>query len=149
MALLAKGTWIVAAGGDSALFLENTGTPDKPKLSLHERVKSDGPEMELADRPGRMQDTGKQQLSALELTDHEQIARDRFAAGVAEKINKLVKKQDIGRLVVVAPPKTLSVLRHEMSPETKKVVLAEIDKDLIHHPLEKIGALVASDIDGL
>ncbi len=149
MALLAKGTWIVVAGGDTALFLENTGTPDKPRLSLHEREKSDGPDMELADRPGRMQDTGKQQLSALELTDHEQIARDRFAAVVAEKINKLVKKQGIARLVVVAPPKTLSVLRQEMSPATQKVVLAEIDKDLVHHPLEKIGALVAADIDGL
>ncbi|TVS00942.1 MAG: host attachment protein [Rhodobacteraceae bacterium] len=149
MALLAKGIWIIAAGGERALFLENIGTPDKPKLSLHERAESDGTDMELADRPGRMQDTGKQQLSAMEMTDHDQLARDRFAAQVAAKINKLVTKKGIGRLIVVAPPHTLSVLRSEISDAARKTIMAEIDKDLTHHPLEKIGALVAADIDPL
>ena len=147
MALLAKGIWIVAAGGERALFLENIGTPDAPKLSLRERAESEGTGMELADRPGRMQDTGKQQLSALEMTDHDQLARDRFAAQVAAKINKLVTKQGISRLVVVAPPHTLSVLRNEISDTARKAVMAEIDKDLTHHPLEKIGTLVAADIE--
>lgn len=149
MALLAKGIWIVVADGERALFLENTGTPDKPKLSLREKAQAEDDGMELTDRPGRMQDTGRQQLSAMELTDHERLARERFAVTVAERINRLAGRDGVSRLVVVAPPQTLAVLRDHISDGARKAVLAEIDKDLTHHPLDKIGALVAADIDPL
>lgn len=149
MALLAKGIWVVVADGERALFLENIGTADKPKLSLHEKVQAEDDGMELTDRPGRMQDTGRQQLSAMELTDHERLARERFAVTVADRINKRAGRDGMSRLVVVAPPQTLAVLRDEISDTARKTVLAEIDKDLTHHPLDKIAKLVAADIDPL
>jgi len=149
MALLAKGIWIVVADGERALFLVNQGTPDKPSLTLHEKMQGEGATMEQVDRPGRMQDTGRQQLSAMEMTDHDRIARDRFAETVAERINALVLKGKIGRLVMVAPPQTLGGLRAAISDQTQAAMVAEIDKDLTQHPLPKIGQLVASHIDPL
>ncbi|NYS24970.1 host attachment protein [Rhodobacteraceae bacterium 2376] len=147
MALLAKGVWALVADGERALFLENEGTPDKPRLALRRKLESAGADMELADKPGRMQDTGRQQLSAMELTDHDRIARDRFAQSVAETLNGMVAKKGIERLVIVAPPQTLSGLRDGVSDATRAVILAEIDKDLIHHPLDKVGKLIAQDIE--
>lgn len=147
MALLAKGIWVVVADGERALLLENEGTPREPRLVLHRKLESAGTEMDLTDRPGRMQDTGRQQLSAMELTDHDRIARDRFAAEVSGQLNALVGKGRISRLVVVAPPHTLGAMREAFSDATSGVILAEIDKDLTHHPLDRIAKLVVEEID--
>ena len=147
MALLAKGIWVVVADGERALLLENDGTPQKPRLVLRQKLESDGPGMDLADKPGRMQDTGRQQLSAMEPTDHDRIAADRFGADVAERIGALVEKGKISKVVVVAPPHTLGAMRDAYDGKTRAAILAEIDKDLTNHPLDKIGDLVAQDID--
>ena len=147
MALLAKGIWALVANGERALLLENEGTPAEPRLVVRHKLESAGADMELADKPGRMQDTGRQQLSAMELTDHDRMARDRFAHDVADAVNLMVKKKGISRLVIVAPPQTLAGLRNGVSDHTRAVILAEIDKDLSHHPLDKVGKLIAQDID--
>jgi protein required for attachment to host cells len=41
-------------------------------------------------------------------------------------------------LIVVAPPKTLAELRNAFHPDVKAYIVAEINKDLTRHPLEKL-----------
>ena len=147
MALLAKGIWALVANGERALFLENEGTPDAPKMVLRRKLEGGEADMELVDKPGRMQDTGRQQLSAMELTDHDRLARERFAQEVAQVLNATVDKQEIRRLVIVAPPQTLAVLRDEVSDATRAATLVEVDKDYIQHSLDKVGKLIAQDIE--
>ena len=45
-------------------------------------------------------------------------------------------------MVVVAPPHTLSVLRHHYEPAVKARLVAEIDKDLTKHPVSEITRLI-------
>lgn len=149
MALLAKGTWVVLADGEKALICENTGTPRAPRLRLHAKMdQALAPQRELAaDRPGRMPDPGRNQRSAMEATDYNRQAKERFAADVAERVNRIAGKAEIGRLVIAAPPTLLAVLREGLTPEVGERIIAQLPKTLTQHPLSALGAKVADLID--
>lgn len=151
MALLAKGTWVVVADGEKALICENVGTPRAPRLRLHARMAQElAPDRELsADRPGRMPDPGPGQRSAMEETDYHRQAKERFAAEVAERLNRLAERAELSRVVVAAPPQSLAILRAGLSPAVADRVIAELPKTLTQHPLGRIGAQVADLIDPL
>ena len=46
--------------------------------------------------------------------------------------------------MIVVPPKVLAEIRRDLSNETHRKVRAEIPKDLTHHPIPEIEALLAS-----
>ena len=106
MALLAKGTWVVLVDGEKALICENTGTTRAPRLRLHAKMaQALEPNREMAtDRPGRMPDNGRNQRSAMEETDLNRQAKERFVADVAARLNRLAGKTEVGRMVIAAPP---------------------------------------------
>ena len=149
MALLAKGTWVVLVDGEKALICENTGTQRAPRLRLHAKMAQElEPNREMAtDRPGRMPDNGRNQRSAMEETDFNRQAKERFVAEVAARVNRLAGKTEIGRMVVAAPPQLLSVLRDELDEGLRGRVIAELPKTLTQHPLSALGARVAALVD--
>lgn len=151
MALLAKGTWVVVADGEKALILENLGTPRAPRLKVHAKMAQPAaPTRELAtDRPGRFADPGPNQRSAAEMTDLHRQAKERFAGEVTERLNALAAREGVNRLVIAAPPQTLAVLREGLAPGVAARVIAELPKTLTHHPLNRLGGLVADQIDPL
>ena len=151
MALLAKGTWVVLLDGEKALICENTGTTRAPRLRLHAKMAQElEPQRELAtDRPGRMPDTGRNQRSAMEATDFNRQAKERFAAEVAERVNRLADRAEIARLVIAAPPQLLSVLRDGLNGGVRGRVIAELPKTLTQHPLSALGGKVADLVDPL
>ena len=70
------------------------------------------------------------------------LEEHRFAAAMAERINKAAAERQFKEIVVVAPPKILADLRRAFSAETKKRVVAEIAKDLTKHPLSEIAKIL-------
>jgi len=157
MALLANGAWVVVLDGEKAMILENTGTPSAPKLRLHEKMEQ---ELEAnreigSDRPGRMPDRpgladrSQGPMSAMEQTDYHRLAKERFVATIAARVNKLAAKGSLGPLVIAAPPQSLAVLRDHLSPAVIGTLIAELPKTLTQHPLDKIGQMIAGDIDAL
>ena len=50
----------------------------------------------------------------------------------------LVREKNVPALIIAAPPKTLAELRRTFHPEVTKLIIAEIDKDLTHHPVYDI-----------
>jgi protein required for attachment to host cells len=151
MALLAKGSWVVVADGAKALICENIGTPRAPRLRVHDRKTQDLPrEREMgSDRPGRMPDPGPGQRSAMEAVDHHRLAKERFAAELAERVNALMARQPEGRLVVLAPPQILPVLREGLDAAATGRLVAALPRTLTHLPLSELGSAVAELIDPL
>ena len=151
MALLAKGTWVVLADGEKALICENVGTPRAPRLKLHAKMEQTllADREIAADRPGRMPDPGPGQRSAMEETDYHRQAKERFAAEVAGRLNRMALRADVARLVVAAPPQVLSVLRAGFDEAVTPRVIAALPKTLTQHPLGKVGGMVADLIDPL
>lgn len=138
--------WILVGDGQKALFLRNAGDAERPSLETIDVFRHENPPTreQGADKPGRLQDRGVQQRSAVQETDWHQLEKDRFADWVAEILYKAAHEQAFERLIVVAPPKTLGELRRVFHPEVEKRVVGTLDKDLTNHPVDRIGALLLS-----
>lgn len=138
--------WILVGDGQKALFLRNAGDAEQPSLETIDVLRHENPPTreQGADRPGRLQDRGVQQRSAVQETDWHQLEKDRFADWVAEILYKAAQGKAFERLIVVAPPKTLGELRRVFHSEVEKRVVGTLDKDLTNHPVDRIRELLVS-----
>lgn len=129
-----KPTWILVMRRTGATIFASQGK-DQP-LEIAREIEH--PEGRLkagdmdADRPGRAFDrggAGSHSMSTEESrTDH---VDQRFAATVAHDLEHARHVGQFSHVVLVAAPKLLGKLRAELSENTRKVVLAELAKDLV------------------
>ncbi|PTX00829.1 host attachment family protein [Pararhodobacter aggregans] len=146
---LTKGTWVLVADGQKALFLRNDMDAQDPHLVVIRIEEQDNPadRGQATDRPGRMYDGGPGQRSALAETDFHQLAKERFADDLAEILYKQAHRGAFDRLVIVAPPPVLGDLRGKLHKEVASRVVAELDKTLTNHPLDKIEAMLKDELE--
>lgn len=149
MARIKNGTWIVVADSEKALFLQNLTDHDDPHLEVTDKDEQDNPSdrAQSANRPGRMPDTGEGHRSAMDDTDWHELAKERFAADLAEKLYGEAHKGNFDRLILVASPQVLGSLRAELHQEVTDKIVAEIPKTLTNHPVNKIEELVKKELD--
>lgn len=131
------GGYVVVCDGGKALVLRNEGPLFKPDLRV-QRVFEAPPNppthAQGTDRPPRVRLGDRR--SAIEQTDWHDLAERRFADEVALALNAI---EPMTALVIVAPPRTLAEMRRALPERLKRVVIAEVDKDLTKHPVEEIG----------
>jgi len=149
MATLKHGTWVLIADGEKALFLRNDLDEINPDLNVVRIEEQENPSdaEQGVEPPGRMEDTGVQQRSAMQEADWHQLAKDRFADELADLLYKYAHKSAFSRLVVVAPPRVLGELRKTVHKEVASRIVAEVDKDLTNHPLDKVERLLKEELD--
>ena len=100
-----------------------------PTAHLHDRDL-------MSDRPGRSYESFGGARHALEReNDPRQREAVRFARRIARRLDEARRKDEFERLIVVAGPPFLGLLRHAMSKPTKACVAHEIHKDLVHGPI--------------
>ncbi|WP_353472424.1 host attachment family protein [Salipiger sp. H15] len=147
MAILTNGTWVLVADGEKALFLRNDVDALDPDLNVVRIETQENPPNrdQAANRPGRMSDGVSGQKSALDDTDWHRLAKERFADELAEILYRQAHKGAFERLVLVAPPATLGELRSKLHKEVAGKVVAELDKTLTNHPLDKIEKLLRAE----
>ncbi|AKI01591.1 protein required for attachment to host cells [Hoeflea sp. IMCC20628] len=133
--------WVVVADGEKALFLENSGTPDKPALRVFNAFEQPNPKTAAqgVDRPGRLSDgMGSAHRSAVQETDWHRLAKHEFAHEVAAVLEKNAQADRFNQLIVVAPPVVLGELRKSMTKAVSDRIVAEEAKDLTRHPVRDI-----------
>nr|WP_170572565.1 host attachment family protein [Ruegeria atlantica] len=143
MVALEQGTWVVIADGEKALFVENITDAEDPNLvvvAVEEQEVSTGP----TDRAGRRFDGGPNQKSVMEEPDWKTHAKSLFVQDVANLLNRKGLKGAFSRLVLVASPHVLGLLRRRLHSEVLAKVVAEVDKTLTNHPLHKVEKLLTS-----
>jgi len=147
---LSHGTWVLVADGRKALFLENVTDAEAPNLVIRRVEEQDLPpnREQQSDRPGRMADPGPGQRSGLAGADWHELDEARFATDMAEILYRMAHRGVFGRLVVVAPPKTLGTLRDHLHKEVAQRVVAEIAKDLTNHPGDKLEKVLLAELAG-
>jgi protein required for attachment to host cells len=131
---------VLVADGRKSLFFRNEGDGEFLNLVVEDqRAHADLQDRELkSDAPGRaMSQIGGRQ-STMEEPDYHQIEEDRFARETAELLAKRVEQDGVDKLVVVAPPRTLGELRQHYGKAVEARIVAEIDKDLVNHPVDKL-----------
>lgn len=138
-----KVTWIVLADGDQAKVFENDG-PGKGLTAVkdfaidqaHLRARDI-----MADKPGRASaGPGPGAKSAMEYhTDPVEVRERRFVEHLADLLEAKRVDGRFARLVIAAAPNALGDLRPALTPALKKIVIAELPKDLIRVPLTELG----------
>ena len=128
MSVLTNGTWVLVADGEKALFLRNLTDAENPNLEVVREEAQENPATreQGTDRPGRMQDTGVQQLSAMQETDWHRLER----------------------IVLCAPARVLGELRDKMHKEVADRVVGEVSKELTNHPRDEIERILSKELDG-
>ncbi|WP_397544696.1 baeRF12 domain-containing protein [Roseovarius salis] len=149
MATLTKGTWVLIADGQKALFLRNDLDAINPDLNVVRLEQQENPAThdQGTHPPGRRADSGAGQRSAMEDTDWHALAKDRFADDMADLLYKYAHKDAFKRIVLVAPSRVLGELRDKLHKEVAARVVAELPKDLTNHPLDKVEKLLKAELD--
>ena len=124
---------VLVGDGLRAVFLRNAGTIMNPNLAVENVVEQTNP-------PNREQGTDKSPHGGsaaprgprnnIEPTDWHQLAEDRFAREIADKLYDLAHRRTFQCLLIVAPPKVLGRLRKTMHKEVLDRIEAEIPKEL-------------------
>ena len=100
------GDWVFVGDGRKALLLRNEGDPDLLDLRRVEVREDDNPPSreQGTDRPGRTtMQVGPR--SAIEATDWHALEEERFAATIAERLNRAAEENKFEHIVIAAPPK--------------------------------------------
>jgi protein required for attachment to host cells len=65
-----------------------------------------------------------------------------FAKAVAERIDRDRVNHEFAKLVIVAPPRMLGLLRQSLSSPSQAMLAGEVSKDVVHHGPEAIRSVV-------
>jgi protein required for attachment to host cells len=136
---IAHETRVLVADGRKALVLRNEGDELYPNLQV-ERLLEAPPNPPTRDQgtdaPGRAMMGGRR--SAVDQTDWHAQAERAFVHDVAAMVAELCRREKVAGLVVVAPPRALADLRETLPEAVRRLVIAEVDKDLTKHPVHEI-----------
>lgn len=122
-------TWVLVCNGAHAKLFINRG----PKHSVDQTDEA-GQTLPaigklLTKGRGRHQPPGNMaENQAFERPNPREMEKTRFLKDVAHTINRRAER--IRRLIVIAPPKALHVLRGALSPAVREKIISEVDKDL-------------------
>ncbi len=138
---------VLVCDGRKALFLRNAGDEAFPDLKVV-RILADKPNppthLQGTDKPGRTLDRASGRRSSVEQTDWHLLAEADFAREIAQALEKQAEAGDLGKLIIVAPPRTLAELRASLSERVRASVIAEHHKDLTKHPVHEIERLLTA-----
>ena len=126
--------------GRKALLLENKGSREYPKLETREHFEQDNPSTHLQGSapPGRKISSAGGRRSSMEESDfHDQTERT-FLNAFANCINQSARVQGIQSLILIAPARALGMIRPALSVATRRILVAEFDRDYVKLPLYEI-----------
>lgn len=126
------GIWVLVANGSYAALL----SAPSPTSPLEEIATFDNPDARakamdlISDRPGRSFDSHGEGRHAMEVEDNpKQQGQIRFAKLLSDYLEEGRAAQKFDRLVVVASPAFLGVLRTYFDAPLSSLILLEVDKD--------------------
>jgi protein required for attachment to host cells len=134
------GEWVVVCDGAKALVLENNGDAKFPHLKMVEVFEQkEPPTHELGTAPPmRAISSIGEFRSGIEQTDYHDQAERAFLTQIAKHLDAAIAAGKTKSLIVVAPSRALGMIRAVYSHALKGAVRAELDKDLIKHPVGEI-----------
>lgn len=125
-------TWIVVADGARARIFLQEGKALNP-APVHEAAVALAPSHEIGtDRPGKGHVSAGRRHGMQPKSDPHLVEKERFAQTLAAHVDRAAEAGSFDRLVLVAPAKTLGVLRERLGKAASGMVSEEIAKDLTH-----------------
>jgi len=120
---LANNALVLVTDGRKTLFFRNEG--DENQIDL--RTEDFGEREDAKDRELRTDAPGTTAQSA------------------GYSVNKRVLRNNFDQLVIVAPPKTLGLIRKKLHKEAERKLVCEIPKEMTRRPIPDIEALIVGE----
>ena len=131
-------TWVAVCDGGKFLLLQNQGDADLLDLRVISHEEIDTSTVQGRESRGPSPDGYKARIGRAQASDIEDVAEHRFVEFIAEDLEKRIQKHEVERLVLVADPKTLGVLRTQLSDQARKAVAGEISGDHTHKTIAQL-----------
>jgi protein required for attachment to host cells len=142
--MVAPRSWILVADPSGARLFASKGVIFRGDWKLvgefqhpEGRVK---PHEILTDRPGRVKQSGAPEMRAA-MEPHTPVKTalaEAFARLLAKELEVGLDARKYDRLVLVAPPSFLGILRQQLSDGVAKRVIAALEKDYFHLDEQKL-----------
>jgi len=134
------GDRVIVCDGRKALLFENIGNGAQVNLKLLEkRERSDAMTADMGtDAPGRVHSSVGSARSSVEQTDWHEREEQKFLRETTQIVEDNFVPGAKHRLVVVAPPRAMAILRNAWSKRLRESIMAEINKDLAAAPMPSI-----------
>ncbi|ALC12254.1 host attachment family protein [Sphingopyxis sp. 113P3] len=142
-------TLVLVADGRKALFLRNHGDAQRIDLrTVAHQEREDRKDSDIKTAPAGQSPapagTGLGGGTMSEADFHQQ-EEDRFAKDLAEKVNAMALAKEFEALMVIAPARTMGVLRPLWHKEVTARLTGELVKDMTGRPIPDIEALLAGE----
>lgn len=130
---------VVADERDANFFdVAKVHAPAAPCGSLHNDAARPDRELET-DRPGRRfggTDGNRHAVDGERSTERHEA--EQFAKAVARTLDGARTRNEFDRLVLIAAPRMLGLLRNALPAPCRSAIAAEVAKDLVRHDIETI-----------
>ncbi|WP_055684882.1 host attachment protein [Loktanella sp. 5RATIMAR09] len=130
-------TWIVLADSKHVRIAVNDG-PGKGIYGRSTKGLEAPPVTELSDAPGMTTAPVGPNRGNISDPDFKGLAAAAFAADIVSHLAAALDQDEFERLVLVASPAMLGILRKSLTPKVKSALRAELPKDLTHIPLTEL-----------
>lgn len=147
---IAADMWIAVVDGGKGLVLVNEGNALEPRLVVRRTYGVDNPPTheQGRDKPPRAFDAGGTHRSSIETPDLHQKVEDRFVQDFVRDLEADAQVGAFERLVIVAPPVALGVLRRHIGKALADRIVKEIAADYVKMPVGEITKAVAGALAG-
>jgi len=135
---------VLVADGRKMLFFRNHGDENQIDLRTESHdARQDRKERYFrTDAPGTVKQSFGFGHSTYEETDFQQQEEDRWIKDAAEELKARALRGDFDALAVVAPPKSLGVLKKCLHKEVERRLVLTVNKEMSGRPVPDIEALL-------
>jgi protein required for attachment to host cells len=135
-------TWYLVGDASRAFLFQRTKHNQPPTLVKefsHDASRAHESEL-VSDRQGRNQNSsgGGYSVALSEKTSPKEVEAGSFAKELSHYLSSAHNKQEYNKLILVAPPHFLGLLRGEFNQNVTKSVTASADKDLSNLPMPEM-----------
>ncbi len=138
-------TWILLANARKAHVVVNKG-PGKGLAALADKTWQAKPAPEHSTKAGIGHSIAGPGMAAVDQGDPQHQADLVFAKSVTNQLDDALASTEFDRLVIVAGPHMLGLLRHYLTNRLRSVLVAEIAKDFSALPMENLEERLAEVI---
>jgi protein required for attachment to host cells len=133
---LAHDTLVAVIDGEKFTLFRNSGSVAEPKLSAVAN-----PDLGDADAIP----SGGRHHSSSANPDDRQLVEDGHSAAVADQLNKMALKGEIGSIVIVSTRKALGEMRKHFDKTLQAKIVAEVAKEMTGRTADEIAAMLAKE----
>jgi len=135
---------VLVADGRKILFFRNHGDENQIDLRMEAHdARNDRKDREIkTDAPGTTRQSFGFGRSTYDEPDFQQQEADRWIKDAADELKTRVLRNDFDALAIIAPPKSLGVLKKALHKEVERRVVCTVNKEMSGRPIPDIEALL-------